>query len=272
MPELPEVETIRRGIAPWVTAQRITAVTVRDGRLRWPVPPTLATALTGRTVVTVMRRAKYLILRLDAGGDLLVHLGMSGRLCILPGPAPHGRHDHIELALASGQVLRFTDPRRFGTVLLAPDGAERHPLLQRLGPEPLDPAFNVAYLLGRAAGRQLAAKLFLMDSHIVAGVGNIYANEALFLAGVHPDSPAGRISRVRMARLVGGVRQTLSQAIAAGGTTFRDFVGGDGQPGYFAQSLTVYGRQGQPCVRCARPLKVSRIGGRATVFCSSCQR
>ena len=272
MPELPEVETTRRGIAPWVVGQRIMAVTVRDPRLRWPVPPELDAILRGRIVVAVERRAKYLILRLDRGGDVLVHLGMSGRLCILPAAQAHGPHDHVEVQFVRGEVLRFTDPRRFGAVLLAPDGAEQHPRLLRLGAEPLGPAFNATYLMERAAGRKVAVKQFLMDAHIVVGVGNIYANEALFIAGILPSRPAGRISHVRWRRLVAGVHQTLTQAIEAGGTTFRDFVGGDGKPGYFAQSLTVYGRQGLPCVRCARPLRESRLGGRATVFCATCQK
>lgn len=272
MPELPEVETISRGIAPWVVGQRISDVIVRDGRLRWPVPHNLRARLRNRTVLAVERRAKYLILRLDEGGDVLIHLGMSGRLCVLPEPRAHGAHDHIELRFERGQVLRYTDPRRFGAVLLAPDGAEQHPRLRALGPEPLGPDFDATYLAGRARGRKLAVKQLLMDAQVVVGVGNIYANEALFLAGVRPARPAGRITQARHERIVAGVRQTLTQAIAAGGTTFRDFVGSDGQPGYFAQSLTVYGRQGMPCVRCARPLIDSRLGGRATVFCGACQK
>ena len=281
MPELPEVETTRRGIAPSVVGQRVTGVIVRDVRLRWPVSPHLGAILHGRKVVAVDRRAKYLIFRLDNGGDLLVHLGMSGRLCILPAPRrvsgvaeahAHGPHDHVELQFTSGKALRFTDPRRFGAFLLAPDGAEQHPRLVDLGPEPLGPDFDGAYLFARARGRKVAVKQFLMDAHIVVGVGNIYANEALFLAGIRPTVPAGRISRERFARLVIGVRQTLTQAIEAGGTSFRDFVGGDGKPGYFSQSLTVYGREGLPCVRCERALQEARLGGRATVFCGHCQR
>ena len=272
MPELPEVETTRRGIAAWVIGHPISRVVVRDHRLRWPVAPELPQWLEGHQIRAVERRAKYLILRRAGGGDVLVHLGMSGRLCILPTPLAHGRHDHLEIHFAAGHLLRFTDPRRFGAVLIAADGAEQHPRLLSLGPEPLGDDFHAQYLRSQVQGRKVAIKQLLMDAGVVVGVGNIYANEAMFLAGVRPTTEAGRVGLARCARLVEGIRQSLTQAIAAGGTTFRDFVGGDGKPGYFAQSLAVYGRQGLPCIRCSRPLTEIRQGGRSTVYCARCQK
>ena len=271
MPELPEVETTRRGIAPHVEGRRVTKVVVRQRRLRWPVPRALQRELTGQTVKSVGRRAKYLLLGTDAGTAIL-HLGMSGSLRLVPADSPPGPHDHVDLVLDDGNCLRLTDPRRFGALLWTRADPARHPLLRDLGPEPFDAAFNGAYLYRRARGRRLAVKNFLMDSHIVAGVGNIYANEALFLAGIHPARPAGCISARRYERLAQSVRDILQQAIAQGGTTLRDFVGGDGRPGYFRQTLRVYGRAGQPCPVCNTRLRVTHIGQRSTFYCPRCQR
>ena len=271
MPELPEVETTRRGIAPHVEGRRVTRVVVRQRRLRWPVPRALQRELTGRTVKSVGRRAKYLLLGTDAGTAIL-HLGMSGSLRLVPADSPPGPHDHVEHQLDDGNCLRLTDPRRFGALLWTRADPARHPLLRDLGPEPFDAAFNGAYLYRRARGRRLAVKNFLMDSHTVAGVGNIYANEALFLAGIHPARPAGRVSARRYERLAQSVRDILQQAIAQGGTTLRDFVGGDGRPGYFRQTLRVYGRAGQPCPVCNTRLRVTHIGQRSTFYCPRCQR
>ncbi len=271
MPELPEVETTRRGIQPWAEGQRVVEVVVREPRLRWPVPPTLAESLVGQRIERVERRAKYLLFRTRAG-TLLAHLGMSGSLRVLRGevPAPL-RHDHIDLVLASGDRLRYNDPRRLGSFLwLAP--GEVHPLLSHLGPEPLSPAFDGELLYRRSRGRRAAVKAFLMDGRVVVGVGNIYANEALFLAGIRPDRAAGRVSLARYERLAAHVKQVLTSAITQGGTTLRDFVGGDGKPGYFAQQLFVYGRGGAPCKRCGTLLRERLIGQRASVYCVACQR
>lgn len=269
MPELPEVETTRRGIEPHVLGRRVKAVIVREPRLRWPVPEALQ-ACAGRTVKTLGRRGKYLLLGFS-NGTLIIHLGMSGSLRIARADEPPGFHDHVDLVLAGGTCLRYCDPRRFGAWLWTEQAPERHPLLAHLGPEPLTAAFNTDYLMAQARGRKTAVKSFLMDSHVVVGVGNIYANEALFLAGIHPRRSAGRISAARYEKLVQAVKRVLADAIAAGGTTLRDFVGGDGKPGYFQQTLRVYGRGGQPCRTCSQPLTEIRLGQRTTVFCKTCQ-
>ncbi len=270
MPELPEVETTRRGIAPHISGRCVIAVRVRQPRLRWPVPPALAEHLEGQVIQGVERRAKYLLL--NAGvGQLLLHLGMSGSLRLVPAGSVAGRHDHLDLELDSGLALRLTDPRRFGAALWQPAG-QPHPLLLHLGPEPLGPDFNSDYLYRLSRGRSAAVKTFLMDQRIVVGVGNIYANEALFLAGIRPDRAAGRISRARYGQLASEVVTVLQRAIAQGGTTLRDFVGGDGQPGYFSQSLHVYGRAGEACTTCGSTLRELRLGQRSSVFCPTCQR
>ncbi len=270
MPELPEVETTRRGIAPFCEGQAIHRIKIRNGRLRWPVPGDLAARMEGETIRSVERRAKYLFLNLDHG-TAIVHLGMSGSLRIITGDTPAGKHDHIDLVLESGVTLRFNDPRRFGCWLWA-DSASAHPLIASLGPEPLSPEFNGRMLFQRSRSRNTPVKSFIMDSHVVVGVGNIYANEALFKAGIHPGRKAGRISLDRYLRLVEAIRETLSAAILMGGTTLRDFVNSDGKPGYFAQSLLVYGRAGEPCPECGTALKEIRMGGRSTVYCTRCQR
>lgn len=270
MPELPEVETTRRGLLPHVVGRRIRDVIVREPRLRWPVPRDLARRVRGKAVTDIRRRGKYLLF--DVGeGHVLVHLGMSGSLSLVPAGEPARRHDHVDLALEGDSALRLTDPRRFGAVLWVAR-PESHALLRGLGVEPFDDAFDGALLQRLAASRRVPVKLFLMNARIVTGIGNIYANEALFAAGVHPSRPAGRISRARWDRIAASVRRTLERALAAGGSTLRDFVGGDGRPGYFQNETAVYGREGLPCPACGAPIRLARHSGRATYFCAACQR
>ncbi len=270
MPELPEVETTRRGLAPHVEGRIVTAATLRRPDLRWPIPPEIAAVLPGQRITAVRRRAKYLLLD-SAAGSALLHLGMSGSLRVLLAATPVGPHDHVDLALDSGSVLRFNDPRRFGCLLWQAPGT-LHPLLAGLGPEPLSDAFDGDLLFALSRGRSAPVKTFLMDQKIVVGVGNIYAAEALFRAGISPLRAAGRVSRQRYAALAAAVQAILAEAIARGGTTLRDFLSPDGAPGYFEQELAAYGRGGAPCPRCRRPLKQARIGQRSTVWCGHCQR
>lgn len=270
MPELPEVETTRRGIEPHAVGRKVRAVTVREPRLRWPVPGDLAGRLTGQVIERLERRAKYLLFRMPAG-SLMVHLGMSGSLRVVQPGDPPATHDHIDLLLEDNICLRYNDPRRFGSFHWLPPEAG-HPLLDHLGPEPLSEAFDGALLYRRSRGRKGPVKNFIMDGKVVVGVGNIYANEALFLSGIRPTRPAGRISRARYEALADNIKQVLTNAITQGGTTLRDFVGGDGKPGYFAQQLRVYGRAGEPCRSCGRPLREARLGQRTSVYCVTCQR
>lgn len=270
MPELPEVETTRQGIRPHLEGHRITHLDVRERRLRWPVPEDLDTHLTGRTIRTVARRGKYLLLKTDEGTGI-VHLGMSGSLRLTETRAPKLKHDHIQADLESGLCLRYNDPRRFGAWLWSEDWAT-HPLLRELGPEPLGPDFNGAHLFRLSRGRKASVKAFIMDHHNVVGVGNIYATEALFIAGIHPGRAAGRVSLARYEVLASAIRQILTEAIAMGGTTLRDFINTDGKPGYFKQSLRAYGRGDLECVQCAGVLRSVRLGQRATVYCVTCQR
>ncbi len=269
MPELPEVETTRRGIAPLIEGQVIERVSVRDRRLRWPVPQGLEARIAGQQVHVVKRRAKYLLLQLD-DCELIVHLGMSGSLRFLTEPAPPGIHDHVDWVFATG-TLRLNDPRRFGCVLLT-NKADTHRLIAGLGPEPLETEFSPEYLAAACRGRKVAIKQLLMNARVVVGVGNIYANEALFRAGIHPRRAAGRISYPRLAQLVSAVRAVLRESIAHGGTTLRDFVGGDGRPGYFRIELKVYERGGEPCERCGTAIRRIVQGQRATYYCPACQR
>lgn len=271
MPELPEVETTRRGIAAHVTGKTVTRVIVRNPNLRWPVPGHLARELAGQRIGSVMRRAKYLLLPTGTG-TLIVHLGMSGSLRIIAADTPAGSHDHVDIVFSDGTALRLTDPRRFGSLHWTRRPPERHRLLRDLGPEPLDEKFTAGYLYARSRGRRLAIKPFLMDSHIVAGIGNIYACEALYMAGIHPRCAAGRISRKKYARLVEVIREVLNDAIAEGGTTLRDFVDGHGEPGYFRRHLNVYGKDGEPCNSCRGPIREIRQGQRATFYCPECQK
>lgn len=272
MPELPEVETTRRGVAPFAEGAAIRKVIVRDRRLRWPVPASLGRSMRGRRVLAVDRRAKYLLFRLEGGGTMMLHLGMSGSLRVLRTPRPHDRHDHVDIVLDNGSVLRFNDPRRFGSIHWVRGPVEQHPLLAGLGPEPLGPDFTADYLAETCRGRKVAIKPHVMNGRIVVGVGNIYASEAMFLAGIRPTRAAGRVSRQRLGRLVEAIRDVLEAAIRQGGTTLRDFAWGEGQPGYFTQELTVYGRQGEPCVSCGAPVRSVVLGQRATYFCPHCQR
>lgn len=270
MPELPEVETTRRGVSPHCQGQVVSNLVVREPRLRWPVPEQLPSLIAGQRIEAVERRAKYLLFR-TAAGSLLVHLGMSGSLRVVDPAQSPGKHDHIDIRLQSGSCLRYHDPRRFGCFLWINPG-ERHPLLAHLGPEPLSDAFDGDLLYRLSRGRSSPVKSFIMDGKVVVGVGNIYANEVLFLSGIHPGRSAGRISRARYALLANDIKQVLTSAIDQGGTTLRDFVGGDGKPGYFAQQLFVYGRTGEACKRCGTSLRETRQGQRSTVFCVTCQR
>lgn len=271
MPELPEVETTRRGIAPHIAERRIVNTIVRDSRLRWPVPVTALMAAHGAQVTAVDRRAKYLLLRTTAG-TIMLHLGMSGSLRVVPADLPAFVHDHVDIELDSGQSLRLRDPRRFGSIHWLPDGQDDHPLLSSLGPEPWDRGFDGAYLHARARGRRRSVKAFIMDSHVVVGVGNIYANEALFMAGISPARAAGRISRARYDRLAIAIRRILERAIEVGGTTLRDFTDTEGEPGYFRIELDVYGRTGEICHACDTPLRHVRQDQRSTWYCPRCQR
>ncbi|WP_028491459.1 bifunctional DNA-formamidopyrimidine glycosylase/DNA-(apurinic or apyrimidinic site) lyase [Thioalkalivibrio sp. ALE19] len=275
MPELPEVETTRRGLEPLLRERRILQLEVRDARLRWPVPADLPARIAGATVRSLRRRAKYLLLDTDATG-LLLHLGMSGSLRHCPPDTPLRRHDHLRLMLDNGSEIRLHDPRRFGCCLPldpAPDGGPAtHPLLEGLGPEPLEADMDGDYLFRRSRGRRGPVKAFLMDQATVVGVGNIYATEALFLAGVRPGRAAGRVTRAEYQRLAEHVKAVLAAAIERGGTTLRDFLREDGSHGYFRQELQVYGRAGEPCRVCGTPIRTRSVGQRASAYCPSCQR
>jgi len=270
MPELPEVETTRSGIAPYVEGEVVSKVLVRNGRLRYIVPKALAKMPVGQVVRRVDRRGKYLLFCLD-GGTIMVHLGMSGSLCVVDEGLTPGKHDHVDMVLASGVCLRYTDPRRFGSVLWVEGDVFEHRLLKHLGPEPLVRQFNARYLLTRALGRKVLIKVLLMDSRVVVGVGNIYANEALFLAGIDPRMRCGDLTAESSKQLVKAVKQVLRRAIEAGGTTLKDFVNSEGKPGYFQQKLYVYGRGGEACRRCGGLIEHFKLGQRSTYCCGNCQ-
>ena len=286
MPELPEVETTRQGLAPHCIGRRVSEVAVHNARLRWPVPESLADTLTGRLIQRIDRRGKYLLLYCEHEanghvGVLMVHLGMSGSLRLVEPGTDRKTHDHLVFSLSDREddldaepqwELRYHDPRRFGCCLWLELPVEQHPLLVSLGLEPLSEAFDDQHLFRLSRGKSAPIKSFLMDSHVVVGVGNIYANEALFRVGIHPLREAGGISQARYKALSAAVREILAQAIERGGTTLRDFVNGKGEPGYFQQELSVYGRAGEPCVRCNKPLTEVRLSARSTVFCARCQR
>ncbi len=270
MPELPEVETTRRGIKSHLCGQRVTGVVIRNARLRWPVPPRLKQQLVGENLSDITRRGKYLLLH-TVKGTVILHLGMSGSLRLVDAGQPAGKHDHVDLVFENGRVLRLHDPRRFGAVLWTRRPPLEHRLLASLGPEPLQDAFTGEYLHQRSRQRKLAVKSFIMDSKMVVGVGNIYANEALFMAGIRPTTAAGRISRARYETLAAAIKHVLEQAIAAGGTTLRDFTNGAGKPGYFQQQLRVYGRAGEPCPQCRSRIRLVQQMQRATYYCPRCQ-
>ena len=271
MPELPEVETTRRGIEPHIENNKVSKVILRRKTLRWPITPALCKDLPGEAIKSVSRRGKYLLLATKKG-CLLIHLGMSGSLRIVDTSRAAAKHDHVDIVFANNKVLRYTDPRRFGCMLWETESIEAHPLLASLGPEPLSEEFHIDYLFKKSRARNLAVKTFIMDSKVVVGVGNIYANESLFLAGISPKRSAGKISKPRYEKLLVCIQQVLQRAIDVGGTTLKDFTGSDGEPGYFAQSLNVYGRKGEPCHVCKTTLKEIRQGQRSTVYCSQCQK
>lgn len=270
MPELPEVETTCRGITPHIVGQTIKQVIIRQPQLRWPVPETLNKVLCGLKIRSVSRRAKYLLFTTDAG-TMLIHLGMSGSLRIMSAGQASGKHDHVDFIFNNETVLRFNDTRRFGAILWTDTPVENHPLLKDLGPEPLFAEFNGELLYQRANNRKIPVKSFIMDSHIVVGIGNIYANEALFMAGILPSRQAGSISLSRYEKLADCIRIILRHAILQGGTTLKDFVNEAGKPGYFQQQLCVYGRANLPCINCLQPLTEIRMANRTTVFCKTCQ-
>lgn len=270
MPELPEVETVCRGLAPHLENRTLLGANVRESRLRWPVPADLEARIRGQRIHRLSRRGKYLLAQLDSGA-LIMHLGMSGSLRLTSAAIPPEKHDHFDLLLDDGHLLRYRDPRRFGALLWSAQ-PEQHPLLAHLGVEPLTESFDGACLYGLSRNRTTAIKLLLMDARLIVGVGNIYANESLFRAGIDPRQPAGTLSRPRCARLVEAIRETLLQAIAAGGSSLRDFVDGHGNPGYFQQGYFVYGRTGEPCHACATPIRQVRQSARSTFFCPCCQR
>ncbi|MGH8283338.1 MAG: bifunctional DNA-formamidopyrimidine glycosylase/DNA-(apurinic or apyrimidinic site) lyase [Gammaproteobacteria bacterium] len=270
MPELPEVETTRRGIEPHLLGHIVTAVKVRDRRLRWPVPAALMKILPGQRIEAVTRRGKYLLLK-TAAGSMILHLGMSGSLRVLSSDTPPEKHDHVDIVLDNGNALRLRDPRRFGSLLWTAKNSATHKLLRALGPEPLEDGFDGEYLFDKSRRRTIAVKNFIMNSHIVVGVGNIYASESLFLAGIHPERAAGRVSKERYRMLAKSIRKVLTAAIGAGGTTLRDFVREDGAPGYFRQHLRVYDREGKACERCGTAIRSRVTGQRSTYYCAHCQ-
>ncbi|MDD5056391.1 MAG: Fpg/Nei family DNA glycosylase [Sideroxydans sp.] len=309
MPELPEVETTLRGIAPHLLHQTVSDIVIRNASLRWPIPKNLPQLLRGQTVRNLQRRAKYLLIEFDHG-TLILHLGMSGSLRILPHGTATEKHDHFDLVLCNGQLLRLRDPRRFGAVLWHEGDVNQHPLLAQLGPEPITPnsllppcrgkagmgveslgnaastptlalplhgggnkpVFDAAYLYQSTRTRSAAIKLVLMDNHLVVGVGNIYANEALFRASIRPQLPANKLSKARCALLVQTIRQVLHEAIEKGGSTLRDFIHSDGSSGFFQQHYFVYGRTGEPCKHCGAPIKQIKQGQRSSFYCATCQK
>lgn len=273
MPELPEVEVTRRGLLP-VEGAKISQVTIRHHGLRWPIPAALPQYLEGRRLLRLTRRAKYILADIgqtQTEGVLLLHLGMSGRLCLLDRDYPAEKHDHFDLKFEDGRVIRLRDPRRFGAVLWLDNPPMQHALLVSLGPEPLEPSFNADYLYAQLANRSASIKTSIMDAHIVVGVGNIYASESLFRARIHPETPAKALSVAQCALLVQEIKSTLQAALEAGGSSLRDFFGADGNPGYFQQTYTVYGRTGEPCRVCSQPIQNIRLGQRSTFYCAHCQ-
>lgn len=270
MPELPEVETTRRGIEPHVIGRTVTRLVVRNPNLRWRVTPKLVREFTGQRIESVTRRGKYLLLS-TAAGTAILHLGMSGSLRVVPSAQAAGAHDHVDIVFDNGDCLRLRDPRRFGALLWTRDDPQQHKLLRDLGPEPLSSDLSGDYLFEKSRGRKRAIRDFLLDSRIIAGIGNIYANEALFAAGLRPTRAAGRINWAQYQQLAEAIRETLNRALTAGGTTLRDFRRSDGKPGYFQLYLNVYGRAGEPCLVCRTRIRAKRLGQRSAFFCPKCQ-
>jgi formamidopyrimidine-DNA glycosylase len=268
MPELPEVEVSRQGVSKHLTNQVITDIVVRTPKLRWDIPTQALKTLIGQKILAVSRRAKYLVIE-TATGHIVLHLGMSGSLRVIDENTPLKKHDHVDIAVGT-QVLRLNDPRRFGAVLFS-ESDSQHKLFDKLGPEPLTDAFNEKHLQEKCAKRRAVIKLVIMDNPVVVGVGNIYANEALFLTGIHPQTPANQLTKKQISKLVVTIKEVLAAAIKQGGTTLKDFSQTDGKPGYFAQSLFVYGRGGEGCLKCKSVLQEVKIGQRASVFCPKCQ-
>lgn len=271
MPELPEVETTLRGIAPHLQGQRVAGVVIRNAQLRWPIPTTLPSLLKNAVVRSLRRRAKYLLINFDHG-TLILHLGMSGSLRILPHPTPPEKHDHFDLILDSGELMRLRDPRRFGAVLWHEGDVFSHPLLAHLGPEPLSSDFDANHLHQKTRSRAIAIKLAIMDNQLVVGVGNIYANEALFRAGIKPQLAAHRLSKTRCETLASTIKAVLTEAINKGGSSLRDFIHSDGSSGYFQQHYFVYGRKDEPCKTCGTSIKQIKQGQRSSFYCPSCQK
>lgn len=269
MPELPEVETTLRGISPHIAQQTITKIIVRQPSLRWPVDPN-TTTLQGAQITQLIRRAKYIIMGTNKG-SLIWHLGMSGSMRILLQDSPAEKHDHIDVILNNGCILRYNDPRRFGACIFTTSDPLQHKLLSKLGPEPLHDDFNGDYLYAISRGKNTAIKSFIMDSHIVCGVGNIYACESLFHSQIHPTRKAGKIAKQRYINLANQIKDILSRSIQQGGTTLKDFTQSDGKPGYFKQQLSVYGRKGLACPVCQQAIKNIKQAQRSTFFCSECQ-
>lgn len=270
MPELPEVETTRRGLLPLV-GQSVKSVSIRHATLRWPIPQHLIETLPLQTLHGLTRRAKYILCEFDTG-MLLLHLGMSGRICLLDDNYPPEKHDHFDIEFNDRQVLRLRDPRRFGAVLWLDNKTSDHVLLNSLGPEPLEEAFNAKYLHKALSNKTLAIKNAIMDGHVVVGVGNIYASESLFRARIHPETPANKVSLKSCEKLVSEIKATLNDALKAGGSSLRDFFGADGNPGYFQQEYFTYARTNEPCKVCGKPIKCIRLGQRSTFYCAVCQK
>lgn len=272
MPELPEIETTKRGISPHITDKLISHALVRQPKLRWPIPEDLSEQLADQPVLAVSRRAKYLLIQLPTG-VLIIHLGMSGSLRIHHDPdTPPQKHDHVDIVFQDGTLLRYKDPRRFGAILWFNGAAEHHPLLCKLGPEPLSDEFTGAYLYNKLQQQKRAVKLAIMDNHVLVGVGNIYANEALFHTKIHPLTPANQISKAKCQQLAKEIKTVLLRAIDKGGSTLRDFVGSDGEAGYFQQEYFVYGRAKMACRTCGHEIEQIKIGQRASFYCPHCQR
>ncbi len=271
MPELPEVETTLRGIAPFLQDSRVTKIIIRNPNLRWKVNDNLPNILKNQKVIGICRRAKYLLLKFDIG-TLMIHLGMSGSLRVLDNNKPAEKHDHIDICLNNGHIIRFRDPRRFGSCIWVETDIEQHPLLAKLGPEPLSAIFHSGYLFNSTRGRKRAIKQHIMDNHIVVGVGNIYASEALFAAGINPTMKSHKISKKATEALTFEITNILKAAILQGGTTLKDFSNSDGNPGYFAQHLNVYGRKGEPCHKCGTSIRQITQGQRSSYYCPKCQK